>query len=98
MIPRRAARYTLNQYSYQSSVTAMLEHLIWLTLQQIRNLASATMLYKIQHQLVSIPVNKCLIPSKEYKFIQPFSPTNYHLYSFSHNNKVVEFLTIPSTM
>lgn len=82
MVQRRAARYTLNQYSYQSSVTAMLEHLRWPTLQQRRNLASVTMLYKIQHQLVSIPVNTYLIPSKEHKFIQPFSPTNYHLYSF----------------
>jgi hypothetical protein len=27
MIQRRAARYTLNQYSYHSSVSAMLQHL-----------------------------------------------------------------------
>ena len=51
---RRAARYTLNQYSYHSSVSAMLQHLCWPTLQQRRNLASVTMLYKLQHQLVSI--------------------------------------------
>jgi hypothetical protein len=31
MIQRRAARYTLNQYSYQSSVSAMLQHLCWPT-------------------------------------------------------------------
>ena len=34
MIQRRAARYTLNQYSYYSSVSAMLQHLCWPTLQQ----------------------------------------------------------------
>ena len=33
MMQRRAARYTLNQYSYQSSVSAMLRHLCWPTLQ-----------------------------------------------------------------
>ena len=37
MIQRRAARYTLNQYSYHSSVSAMLQHLCWPTLQQRRN-------------------------------------------------------------
>ena len=34
MIQRRTARYTLNQYSYHSSVSAMLQHLCWPTLQQ----------------------------------------------------------------
>ena len=42
MIQRRAARYTLNQYSYHSSVSAMLQLLCWPTLQQKRNLASVT--------------------------------------------------------
>jgi hypothetical protein len=51
MIQRRAARYTLNQYSYHSSVSAMLQHLFWPTLQQRRNLASVTMLYKLQHPI-----------------------------------------------
>ena len=82
MIQRRAARYTLNQYSYQSSVNAMLQHLCWPTLQQRRNLASVTMLCKLQHQLVSISNLHYLVPSRDHKFIQPFSPTNYHLYSF----------------
>ena len=82
MIQRRAARYTLNQYSYQSSVSAMLQHLSWPTLQQRRNLASVTMLYKLQHQLVSISNLHYLVPSRDHKFIQPFSPTIYHLYSF----------------
>jgi hypothetical protein len=82
MIQRRAARYTLNQYSYHSSVSAMLQHLCWPTLQQRRNLASVTMLYKLQHQLVSISNSHYLVPSRDHKFIQPFSPTNYHLCSF----------------
>ena len=82
MIQRRAARYTLNQYSYHSSVSAMLQHLCWPTLQQRRDLASVTMLYKLQHQLVSISNLHYLVPPRDHKFIQPFSPTNYHLYSF----------------
>ena len=82
MIQRRAARYTLNQYSYHSSVSAMLQHLCWPTLQQRRNLASVTMLYKLQHQLVSISNLHYLVPSRDHKFIQPLSSTNYHLYSF----------------
>ena len=51
-------------------------------LQQRRNLASVPMLYKLQHQLVSISNLHYLVPSRDHKFIQPFSPTNYHLYSF----------------
>ena len=82
MIQRRAARYKLNQYSYQRSVSAMLQHLCWPTLQQRRNLASVTMLYKLQHQLVSISNSHYLVQSRDHKFLQPFSLTNYHLYSF----------------
>ena len=99
MIQRRTARYTLNQYSYHSSVSAMLQHLCWPTLQQRRNLASVTMLCKLQHQLVSISNVHYLVPSRVHKFIQPFSPTNYHLYSFSPRTftQVVEFTTNPGS-
>jgi hypothetical protein len=60
----------------------MLQHLCWPTLQQRRNLASVTMLCKLQHQLVSISNLHYLVPLRDHKFIQPFSPTNYHLYPF----------------
>ena len=64
-------------------------HACWPTLQQRRNLASVTMLYKLQHQLITFYVHVVsisnlhyLVPSRDHKFIQPLSPTNYHLYSF----------------
>jgi hypothetical protein len=49
--------YTLNQYRYHKSVSAMLQHLYWPTLQQRRNLASVTMLYKLQ---TSKSIDGCL--------------------------------------
>jgi hypothetical protein len=41
-------------------------HACWPTLQQRRNLASVTMLYKLQHQLVSISNLHYLVPSRDH--------------------------------
>lgn len=83
MIQRRAARYTLHQYNYQSSVSAMLQQLNWPTLQLRRDLTTVIMLYKIQHKLVNITVPpNYLIPTLQHKFLQLHSPTNYHSNSF----------------
>ncbi len=84
MVQRRAARYTLNKYEYQSSVTAMLQHLCWPTLQQRRQFSSLVMLYKIKNNLVNINSSAYLIPTRDHKFLLPFSPTNYHSSSFFH--------------
>ena len=54
MVQRRAARFVLNDYSRQSSVSAMMSALGWDTLQQRRDNARTTMFYKIKHNLVDI--------------------------------------------
>ena len=55
MIQRRAARFVTSTYSRRSSVTALLTQLHWQTLHDRRAHSKVTMLYRIHHQLVSIP-------------------------------------------
>jgi hypothetical protein len=55
MVQRRAARYTTNRYHNTSSVTDMLNHLSWTSLENRRDKARVVMLYKIVHGLVAIP-------------------------------------------
>ena len=47
MIQRRAARYTTNQYRNTSSVSSMLHHLQWESLESRRSKIQLTLLYKI---------------------------------------------------
>ena len=54
MVQRRVARFVLNDYSRQSSVSAMMSTLDWDTLRQRRDNARTTMLYEIKHNLVDI--------------------------------------------
>ena len=51
-VQRRAARYTTGRF--HSSVTSMLDHLEWNSLETYRNIAKVTMLCKITHNLVAI--------------------------------------------
>ena len=62
MVQRRAARYTLHRYHNTSSVTAMLDHLNWTTLEQRRQQQRLSMYFKIHHQLVTVDKNKYLTP------------------------------------
>ena len=68
MIQRRAARFVKRDYRRTSSVTTMLQDLQWDTLQHRRNVARATMLYKIQHQLVDITPEPPLRHSRSSRF------------------------------
>ena len=87
MVQRRAARFTTNRYHNTSSVTDMLEHLGWETLESRRTKAQLTMFFKIVNDLVAIPHEQYLTPSARThstgrKFIQPSASTSYHLNSF----------------
>jgi hypothetical protein len=53
-VQRRAARYTTGRFHNTSSVTSMLDHLEWNSLETCRNIAKVNMLYKITHNLVAI--------------------------------------------
>ena len=55
MVQRRAARYILNRYHNTSSVTTMLEHLEWESLEARRIKCQLTMMFKIINGLVDIP-------------------------------------------
>ena len=87
MVQRRAARFVMGDYIRTSSVTAMLSDLQWNTLQQRRMQSKTVILYRVVHQLVSIPVTPFLIPARalrghNMRFLTPQSTVNAHLYSF----------------
>jgi hypothetical protein len=53
-VQRRAARFVLSSQHNKSSVTAMIQRLGWRSLEDRRRDARLTMLYKIDHELVTI--------------------------------------------
>ena len=63
MVQRRAARYVTNRYHNTSSVTSMLDHLEWETLESRRTKNQLIMFFKIVHDLVDIPADKYLTPA-----------------------------------
>ena len=63
MVQRRAARYVTNRYHNTSSVTSMLDHLVWETLESRRTKNQLIMFFKIVHGLVDIPADKYLTPA-----------------------------------
>ena len=87
-IQRRAARFAKNNYSWSTSVTGLINDLNWQNLQTRRSNLKLIMMFKITHNLVSIPNSHYLIPctsstrhhSSTYKL--PYSRVNSHLFSF----------------
>ena len=63
MVQRRAARFTTNKYTNTSSVSSMLDHLQWESLESRRNKIQLTLLYKVVNDLVDIPSSVYLTPS-----------------------------------
>ena len=61
MLQRKAARFVCNDFTRLSSVTSMLEHLGWDTLEQRPNQLTLLMLYKKINKLVEIPHHHILI-------------------------------------
>ena len=85
MVQRKAARYVTNRYHNTSSVTSMLDHLEWETLESRRSKNQLIMFFKIVHGLVDIPADKYLTPastrtrsrhSLKYKFPLPVTTTS----------------------
>jgi hypothetical protein len=54
-VQRRAARFVMHNYSWESSVTEMMETLGWKPLEQRRREARLALMYKVVHELVAIP-------------------------------------------
>ena len=88
MVQRRAARYVTSRYRNTSSVTSMIEHLEWESLEARRAKHQLIMLFKFIHDLVDIPANEYLTPASNrtrsqnsFKFRQ--IPTSSDYYKFS---------------
>ena len=62
MVQRRAVRFVKSDYSRTSTVTAMRQNLGWDTLQQRRDQARLSMVFRITHQQVDIPAERYLTP------------------------------------
>ena len=62
MVQRRAARYVLNRFHNTSSVSDMLEHLEWPTLEDRRKTARLSMMYKLHNNKVKVDVSSKLTP------------------------------------
>ena len=52
-VQRRAARFTVQRYRCMASVSAMIQHLKWESLERRRNAASLHLMYKIQNNLAT---------------------------------------------
>ena len=60
-VQRRAARFVFNDYSYDSSVTEMLQRLNWPNLSSCRDRLKAITIFKIIHNLIDIPLTITLL-------------------------------------
>ena len=80
MLQRKAARFVCNDFTRLSSITRMLEHLGWDTLEQRRNQLILLMLYEIISQLVEVPHHH--IPAKASVSIK-IAPANIFTYVYS---------------
>ena len=89
MVQRHAARYVTNRYRNTSSVTSMLDHLDWESLEARRAKTQLIMLFKIIHGLVDIPAEDYLVPAStrtrsqlSLKFLQIPVSSDYYKFSF----------------
>lgn len=89
MVQRRAARYITHRYRNTSSVSTMLEHLQWESLESRRSKIQLTLFYKIVNDLVDIPADSYLTPasgrtrsSHSRKFIQFATSSDTFKFSF----------------
>ncbi|KAK3106442.1 hypothetical protein FSP39_020186 [Pinctada imbricata] len=88
-IQRRAARWCLNNFSLQSSVSDMLDKLEWQTLQHRRQTARLVMFHKIVYALVAIPIpDHYQLPVRtssrnhQHHYYQVYTPRDYYKFSF----------------
>ena len=88
MVQRRAARFIFNDYSYNTSVTSLLNTLNWPTLQSRRINLRAIMFYKIVNNPIGIPADSFLFHNSSstrhhhHCYSVPYSRINAHLFSF----------------
>ena len=88
-IQRRAARFVFNDYSRNSSVSALLADLNWQSLEERRIINDLTLFYKINFNVVNISFPSEINlgfqetrRSHDYKFMPLSSSVNAYKYSF----------------
>lgn len=88
-VQRRAARWTVNNFDRELSVTQTLEELGWRTLDQRRADARLCLFYKIVYGLVAVPIPAYIQPSsRESRYTHPLTfrqvltSKDYYKYSF----------------
>ena len=62
-VQRRAARWMTSNYDYRSSISAMLDQLIWRSLEQRRADARLCFFYKMVHGIVAVPLPDYIQPT-----------------------------------
>ncbi len=89
MVQRRAARYTLNRFWNTSSVSEMLTHLNWISLETRHQHARLTMMYKmtnglaaVQYQQYITQVERASCHTGSHCFQTHHSDTDYHRNSY----------------
>ena len=104
MVQRRAARWTLNNYSTYASVTDMLSNLGWRSLQNRRSDARLCLFFKIVHGLVAVPLppfvrhpTRAPRHSHDLYFSQIQTRTDYYKYSF-FPLAIVQWNRLPSVV
>ena len=101
-VQRRAARWTLNRYHNTSSVSDMLVHLSWPTLQSRRSDARLCLMYKMVYSLVATDIGQFVSPvlrqtrhSHPHSFIQIRSRNEAYRMSFFPRT-VVQWNLLPA--
>ena len=88
MVQRRTARYVCNNYNHEESVTTMIKHLHWRSLQQRRTDIRLVMFYKTLHGIVALDLFPQLIPlvrhSRHTYSEAPLITKQFIQYSFLH--------------
>ena len=85
-VQRRAARFTTNTYTRETSVTTLLQNLKWTPLSERRARAKSTLLYKALHGDIHIPIHNLNVtqaPTRQQQnFYIPFARTDMYKHSF----------------
>lgn len=103
-VQRRAARWVLNDYGRYNSVTSMLGHLGWDTLQKRRMITRLQTLFKILHHNYALKIPHYYLPqtriTRQYHllhFIIPYSSTAAYQQSF-YSKTIKEWNHLPTAI
>ena len=101
-VQRRAARYVMDDYRYNSSVSSMIQSLKWNSLSTRRNISRLIILYKILHQTVDVTLPDYILPysysaitrGHNLRLKVPLPRINAYKYSF-FTNVVEQWNSLP---